>query len=275
MEKILFACLVWLVCFSNFANADNYLTCNTCTTAFSMQQKAMQKVRAMTEGSGINSSHKVHIANFTKGFAKSFSVTSRPEFGQWGELETVVVARVSNTPQHIQESVNVGYTMLSRSAFGKPIQVPVSSGFDSAWDLARNYSNHERFDNWFESNHSFIYWASQFASAIGGNWLGGVNGMEIKFTFDNGSSIVMKAATLGATLRLTYKEKSARDANGNMIPDTGETVGGNYSFTTDQGLQDFINTLAQHGIQVTVIHGSGWMGGGRGGTVTIVPFSPR
>ncbi|MCF6436606.1 hypothetical protein [Pseudoalteromonas sp. MMG022] len=274
-KLMLFMVIFGLVALSNTARADEYMTCNSCTTAYEMQQKVVRKVRAITAGSAASSSYTYHVASFTKGFAKSFTVTSRVQFNRWGELETSVVARITSTPEDVQQSVNAGYRMMSRSAFGKPIEVPASSGFDSAWDIARNHSNHDRFDDWFESNHSFIYWTAQFVSIVGGNWLGGVNGMEIKFIFPNGSSFVMTAATLGSTVRLSYKEKSARDANGNMIPDSGETVGGNYSFSTDQGLQDFINTLAAHGIEVRVIRGSGWLGGGSGGTVTIVPFSPR
>ncbi|MBD1582427.1 hypothetical protein [Pseudoalteromonas sp. S16_S37] len=230
----------------------------------------------MTEGSGISSSHTIHIATFAKGFVKSFSVTSRPELGQGGELETVVVARLAITPAHIQESVNSGYAILNRYAFGVPIQVPDSSGFNTAWDLARNYSNHDRFDDWFLDAHPITYTLSQFTSIVGGMFVGGLNGLEVKFVFPDGTSLIMIASSTGSnSLRFSYKERSSRDANGNLIPASGKTVSGDYSFTTDQGLQDFINILAQHGIQVTVIHGSGWMGEGRGGTVTIVPFSPR
>ncbi|MBQ4844263.1 hypothetical protein [Pseudoalteromonas sp. MMG005] len=265
-----------LLLFTHDSKAAINVTCNPCSSAVQMHTKAVSKVKEMTEYDSVSSEYNVHVISIKNGLVKSFRVTSRPELDRRGELVTVVTGRYTATSSDLQNRVNQAHTYFNSIEASTTVPVPSSSGLGSAWSLSQNFSNHDKLDSWYKSAYPLTYWSAQLTSIFGGAVVGPLSGLELRFKFEDGSVLIMTTATAGsAVLQLNYKANSARDINGNKIPDTGSSIQGQYSFSSSAGLQRFLDKAAEYGIAVTVVYSEGWMGGSGGGSVTIVPISPE
>ncbi|KZN52023.1 hypothetical protein [Pseudoalteromonas luteoviolacea] len=200
----------------------------------------------------MSSAYTVHLVSIPHGIAGSFHVTSRPQLDRFGELETIVIARRSSTPQSLIDKAKRAQSYMH---LAKKTRVPSSSGYTSAWELAQNSSSRDRLDDWAEQNDSLTYWSTQIISIFGGLFYDPLAGIELLFEFDDGSQLVMKAATLrsGTKLRLTYTRHSAIDSEGNRIPDAGSSIHGTYQFSSQYKLEQYIQKAAEYGIRLRVI----------------------
>ncbi|WP_046005538.1 hypothetical protein [Pseudoalteromonas rubra] len=132
--------------------------------------------------------------------------------------------------------------------------------FNSAWELARNPSSRQRFDDWIKDNETVTYYGTQITSIMD-SMFGALNpfidlaGMELRFEFADGSHIVMKAPTLAsARLRFSYVPGSASDADGNPIADAGTTFKGIYTFSSRARQQQFLEKAAEYHLDFRVKH---------------------
>ncbi|ESP92731.1 MULTISPECIES: hypothetical protein [Pseudoalteromonas] len=248
------------------AHADNYITCSSCSSIGAMQSKAKSYIFDRTNGDSMSSTYIVHLVSIPNGIAGSFRVTSRPELNRFGEIETTVTARRSSTPQHLIDQAKRAQSYMY---LAKKTRVPASSGYRSAWEMARNSSSRDRFDDWAAQNDSLKYWSTQIISIFGGLFYDPLAGIELLFEFEDGSQLIMKAATLrsGTKLRLSYTRHSAIDSDGNRIPDAGTSIEGTYQFSSQYKLEQYIQKAAEYGIRVRVIYS------GVRGRVTIVPIN--
>ncbi|QPB82409.1 hypothetical protein CWC22_005170 [Pseudoalteromonas rubra] len=132
--------------------------------------------------------------------------------------------------------------------------------FNSAWELARNPSSRQRFDDWIKDNEAITYYGTQLTSIMD-SMFGALNpfidlaGMELLFEFADGSHILMKAPTLAsARLRFSYVPGSASDADGNPIADAGTTFKGIYAFSSHARQQQFLEKAAEYHSDFRVKH---------------------
>ncbi|MCG7537316.1 hypothetical protein [Pseudoalteromonas sp. OOF1S-7] len=132
--------------------------------------------------------------------------------------------------------------------------------FNSAWELARNPSSRQRFDDWIKDNETVTYYGTQITSIMD-SMFGALNpfidlaGMELRFEFADGSHILMKAPTLAsARLRFSYVPGSASDADGNPIADAGTTLQGIYTFSSYARQQQFLEKAAEYHSDFRVKH---------------------
>lgn len=250
------------------ASTDENLTCNSCDYS-SMQSKAFNRVKSLTDNASVSSVHNINVISISTGVVKSFLVTSQPQIGQFGELETLISTQAVAPPSYLVDQVYSAQRQFN--AMSVRITVPIDSGFESSWDIAQNSSNRSRLEQWFLSNHPFTYWSRQIASAFGGALFSPLSGTEWEFKFSDGSTLVMvAAATTSSRFVFSYKDKSAQDRDGNRIPDAGVSVQGEYTFDSENNLSELLDQLASYGIQVTVFR-SGSSGGKK--TVIITPIS--
>ncbi|KZN65999.1 hypothetical protein N473_10545 [Pseudoalteromonas luteoviolacea CPMOR-1] len=200
----------------------------------------------------MSSAYTIHLVSIPHGLAGSFYVTSRPQLDRFGELETIVTASRSTTPQSLIDQAKRAQSYMH---LAKKTRVPNSSGYRSAWELAQNSSSRDRFDDWAAQNDSLKYWSAQLISIFGGLFYDPVAGIELLFEFEDGSQLIMKAATLrsGTKLRLSYIRHSAIDSDGNRIPDAGSSIEGTYQFSSQYKLEQYIQKAAEYGIRLRVI----------------------
>lgn len=207
----------------------------------------------------MNSSFMVHVVNTSRGEVSSYQINSKPIFDRFGELETQIISRKVTTPAFLVQQTQSAYNMFRRVS--SAIDVPASSGFGSAWDVSQNTSNRGALDNWFENNSPIKYWSIQISSIFGGALISALDQTEWLFRFQDGTSLVMVAATTRSSkLIFTYKDNSAEDKDGNRIPDAGASPQGEYIFRNESSLNEYLNKLRSYGIRVVVIR-SGSSGG--------------
>lgn len=145
---------------------------------------------------------------------------------------------------------------------------------ESAWDISRNFSNHDKLDNWYHSNYPISYWTRQVVDIAG--QLSGENilvGHQIKFVFSDNTTARFKVIEVQTgELTFTYIANTARDKEGNRLADQGTSFAGEYTFKTEQALTEFLNRLAAYGVPIRNIIRTGGAGTV---TITVLPISPE
>ena len=246
-------------------SADENIICNSCNYS-SMQSKAFNKVKSLTDNDSMSSIYTINVISVSTGVVKSFVVTSQPKIGRFGELETLISTHAVSPPSYLVNQTHSAQRQFS--VMSSRISVPIESGFESAWDVAQNSSNRSSLDQWFLDNHPITYWSRQITSTFGGSLFSPLAGTEWEFEFSDESTLVMVAATsTSSRLTFSYKEKSAQDKDGNRIPDAGLSAQGEYTFSSENSLSNFLKKLDMYGVKVTVIR-SGSTGGRRKITIT-------
>ncbi|WP_435275433.1 hypothetical protein ACMAZF_19855 [Psychrobium sp. nBUS_13] len=143
------------------------------------------------------------------------------------------------------------------------INIPADSGLASAWDIARNSSNHVVVSDWYKANYPLDYYIHNAVQVAGSlpllkYPLDVLRDMNVVFIFDDGSSVKFRPPAMqdqGYTL--TYVPKSAQDSDSNRITDQGESLIGDYSFTTKDRMNDFIERARRYGVTITHHRASG------------------
>jgi|GEM_PF-3980197 len=235
---------------------------------------AKAKSKAKFSSRGYEGNITVLSPLYNKSYTWNISAKWRMQGGSDPELNF----RVNTVPvsadiiSAVDAMSNTKFFELARQAKQRGIVVPIESGFDSAWVLARNPSTHDRFDDWYEAEYPVEYYSRAsldiFAS-IGIPLTNLFKGVEVKFIFSDGSSLKLKVADAqSGDLTFIYIKDSAQDTDGNKIADQGESFSGTYTFSSEENLQNYLGKLADYGITVTIYRG----GEGGSGSVHITDF---
>ncbi|CAM4203859.1 hypothetical protein [Pseudoalteromonas ostreae] len=231
-----------------------------------MQSKAFNKIANLTDNDSMSSVHNTHVISVSTGVVKSFVVSSQPRINRHGELETLISTQAIPAPSYLVNQTSVAWNQYKEKS--SKLFVPIESGFESAWSITQNTSNRSRLDDWLEENHSINYWSRQISSTFGGALWSPLAGTEWEIVFSDDSSLIMVASTTTSSrLKLSYKAMSAEDADGNRIPDAGMSVQGEYTFSNERNLSNFLGKLSRYGIRYVVVH-SGSVGGRKRVTIT-------
>lgn len=259
--------------------ADVTLVCNSCSTTNSYIQTALNKAESLANNSNVGFNGNINVINPTNNKVYSWSINSKWIFQ--GEDEPTLNTRIySRTPpQYLIDEVSE----LSQLEFFKHIQrskrgisVPKDSGFETAYDIARNKTNHDRFDDWYHDNYPLSYWARialDTVGQIGGSFPGAslFNGVEVKFVFSDGSTARFKVQRFQTgNLTFTYVPNSAKNKDNISIADFGSSFSGEYTFSSERSLRDFLSELGLRGIEIRIVR----LGGGRI-KLTEIPTVPK
>ncbi|WP_125562026.1 hypothetical protein [Pseudoalteromonas rubra] len=252
-----------------------------CSSLDEMRQEAESHVLGETDQDSMSSAQTIHLYSVKFNLVGSFNVTSEPTINSDGELQTIVRAALMTSPSDLVTRVNNAHNSFRMVATtnvpGSATAGPGYRPFNSAWEIARNPSSRDRFDDWVHENETLKYYSTQIASSLGSIFpldvvLGGFAGMELLFEFEDGSQLKMKAPTVstGTKLRFTYVAGSATDSDGNPIPDSGTTISGDFQFSSHHKLQKYLEKVAEYGITIRVIdHGNGRV------TIREIPNAPQ
>lgn len=133
----------------------------------------------------------------------------------------------------------------------------------SAWDIARNSSNHVVVNDWYQANYPLDYYIHN-AFQVAGSLpllkypLDFLRDINVVFIFDDGSSVKFRPPAMqDQGYIMNYVPKSAQDADSNRITDQGESLTGDYSFTTKERMDDFIERAQRYGVTITTSETSG------------------
>lgn len=249
MKKILsvLSVILCLVFTNNASAATTIMKCNTCETNTSLYVKAIKHAKSEANNSYMGFQGDIIVVNYLQNKVKGWNISAK-WLMQGGDDPNLVIRMYSiNPPSNITNQVNiVSETKLFqhfRIARRSGIFVPIKSGFDSAWDIARNGSNHAALDQWYHDEYPINYWTTELANIIGGIGVlpGVLEGIEITFQFADGSSIRLKAAKItSGILSFVYVAGSAQDADGNPIGDQGQSLAGGYNFSSDERMNAFL-----------------------------------
>lgn len=229
---------------------DLYESCNTCATPLQYYQKMQDAASQQVTTAGYKG--KVVVANFKLGIVYAWDVNAYYKWSsQTVDPSIEFRASASAVPVDIQNAVNeISQHQIMRMA-SSVVYVDVNSGFTSAWEIARNPSSRDTFDQWFQDAYPVVYWARNLSSTVGGIKFDFLKGTEYIFKFADGSEIILIAPTAqSARMKFTYKANSARDAWKNIIVEAGGTFGGTYTFPNNYELQTFLDKAASYGVTI-------------------------
>lgn len=274
MLRIFFTSILLILSYN--ASAEINLTCNTCTSYSDYMNSAIAKAKSKARFS--SSGYEGNITVLSPLYNKSYTWNIEAKWIMQGGDDPELSFRVNTVA--VSADIRSAVDVMSKTEFFKHarqaqqvgIVVPIESGFDSAWALARNSSNHDRFDDWYEAEYPIEYYARvalDIYASIGIPLTNLFKGVEVKFIFSDGSSLRLKVANAqSGDLTFIYIKNSAQDKDGNRIADQGESFSGTYTFGSEESLQNYLNKLSDYGITFTVYRG----GEGGSGTVHITDF---
>lgn len=240
--------------FSANATADARLVCNSCDTEIQALNFASRTLKPTGQFSG-----RISIGNIQDQKYYAFTVRYESvydEFGSDPRRELVIrTTYIDSTTKLIFDDFTKNKLyILAKSK----VEVGTDSGFESAWDVAQVPAKRDELDQWFHDSYPLQYWVKATLSAYGGVLNGSFEGLEITFTFSDGSELIMVAPKLtDAALKFTFKPNSAEDDSSNSIPDAGGSVGGSYFFDSNESMDNFIDRAAEHGIEIYFSDSSG------------------
>ncbi|WP_440875259.1 hypothetical protein [Thalassotalea sp. PLHSN55] len=247
MVKLFLVSLIFMVNLFNINSsyAAKLLVCNSCETYMQAVNTASNVLKSSNKFSG-----NIFVGNIQDNVNYGFYVSPGGK-GDEGEKSSGI--NIVSIP--VNAYAQAEFSALSESQLyvlsRKAIDVPADSGFKSAWDIAQVPANRDLFDAWFEENHSFKYWSTWTASSFGSILFSPLAGIEIQFTFSDGSQIIMSAPMLAnAVAKFTYLDNSASIDN-NRIPDAGTEISGGYIFNDQAAMDEFVNAALTYGIEVS------------------------
>ncbi|WP_308364263.1 MULTISPECIES: hypothetical protein [unclassified Microbulbifer] len=252
----------FILFFSSTSFASEYLTCNQCITSSSFLKRALNKLESELTIRGIEEN--VYVANFNTGQVYGWKIKGFYKFDTNGELIPQWNIYSLSLPTSVKKVVADSQSSPMVVAAQSVIEVPKESGFSSAWDVARNTSNRAALDQWVHDNLPTTYWTTNLTSILAGTFgVSALEGIELLFKFEDGSTLLMRTSkTQEATLTLKYIPNSSQDTDKNIIADAGQGFAGEYTFSSEQNMQAFLDRASVYGIKIVDISYGGGSGGG-------------
>jgi hypothetical protein len=243
--------LLSLILFISFgyANADTAIVCNSCDSEIAALNHASMTLEPLGLFHG-----KISVGNIQKSKYYAFNVYYQSKEDEFGNdpVQKLVIKSIRVDTLTTEKFNNLAKTELYQLAKSN-VKVTLDSGFESAWDIARTPADREQLDQWFHDNYSIQYWTNAVISSYGSTIIGALSGLEIKFEFSDGSTLIMVAPKLTSTsLKYSYMPNSAQDKSSNTIPDSGTGIDGNYVFDSSESINDFIGRAVSYGINIYV-----------------------
>ena len=175
--------------FSYQAIADvTLIECNSCTNYNSYINKALSEASSQANESHAGFTGEIAVLNPVDNIANAWYIDAKwaLQGGDEPDLQVSIYSRAvsSDVLAIVEQLHNTQLFRHFKQAKSWGVQVPEDSGLESAWDISRNFSNHDKLDNWYHSNYPISYWTRQVVDIAG--QLSGVNilvGHQIKFVF--------------------------------------------------------------------------------------------
>ena len=268
MKKLLF--FIATILLSTVANnafaATKVLYCNTCTTTSSLYVKAVNEAKKEADKIYSGFVGDIVVVNFLDNIVKGWNISAKWQM-QGGDEPDLILRAYEITPSTSlkNKASKISNTALFsnfRDSRGRGFTVPLDSGLDSAWRIARGSINHAVLDNWYHNAYPITYWTQLLVNIAGSTNAKYTNalmvGIEITFKFADGSSVKMKPSTVvSGELGLSYVKGSAKDADGNTIADQGLSLSGEYGFSSEMNMNLFMAEALKWGISFSLITRTG------------------
>ncbi|CAM4087983.1 hypothetical protein PSOS111911_00975 [Pseudoalteromonas ostreae] len=238
--------------------------CN-CSSTSSYVQKIITKAEYLANSSNAGFDGNINVINPTDNKIHSLKVKSKWIFkgGHEPSLNTQIYSHTPSAQLVSQVGELSKLKIFEHSRMGKRgIVVPENSGFKSAYDIGRNETNRDLFDDWYHDNYSVSYWARIALDTAGqiGVSLDIFTGIQVQFVFSDQSTARFKVERFQiGDLKFSYVPNSSRNKDGIPIADFGRSFNGEYTFN---------NELASRGIEIRVVRV-----GSTGGRVRITEIS--
>ncbi|MBY6093428.1 hypothetical protein [Ferrimonas balearica] len=235
---------------------EEYITCNTCYNHSDYMERLTKLVNDRSMIWGYRGT--IYIANFKSNQIRGWRVNARYKLDYDDEATLYIDQKPIEPSLYLSDMVN--NISKNEIVINSIIDVPISSGFESAWDIARGSRNREALDQWYHDYHPVSYWLRTLGPLSGGLFFNPINGLEYIFRFEDGSTITMVAPRFSdARLILEYKPNSARDKDNNVICDSGQSLSGDYYFSSQKSMNDFLFRASLYGVEVRNVS---YLGGG-------------
>ena len=152
-----------IVLFSYNASATTTLNCNTCISYSNYFSKAYSKAKSLSNGSYSGFNGDIVVINPFKNKAYGWFFSTRWIMQGGDEPELVVSLNsinVSSDIINVTDALSKSDIIVHLAAAQWGIEVPIDSGFDSAWKVAQNSQSHSTLDDWYEDTYPLSYWTT-------------------------------------------------------------------------------------------------------------------
>jgi hypothetical protein len=173
--------------------------------------------------------------------------------------EPFVVARsiaLTSTGRNDLNDIRNSYALLESTIINIPEDLPntnLPEDIGSSADLILTPTLRGSIGRFVEQESTIVQRASALAATLlraFGLFPEGIP-TEITVRFPDGSTATYRVTgTMGLTLTWDYVEGSARDANGNLVPDSENDFSGTFQFESTEDLENAVNIAELFGVQI-------------------------